>query len=209
MRQSDLEARAGADDVARAIGDRVRQGRNGRGWTLDQLAERCGVSRRMLVSIEQGSANPSIATLLLVSDALGIGLPALVDMDRSPCLRVARAGTGPVLWRGELGGQAVLVAGTVPPDVTELWDWTLGPGESHSSPAHTAGTRELLLVLDGHVELTAGHHGEVLATGDSASFAGDLPHRYANPSSAQTARFALTVFEPGVGPGSRSEAAGA
>ena len=55
MRQSELEARAGADSVARAIGGRVRQGRNSRGWTLDQLAGRSGVSRRMLVSIEQGA----------------------------------------------------------------------------------------------------------------------------------------------------------
>jgi transcriptional regulator with XRE-family HTH domain len=206
MRQSDLEARAGADGVARAIGGRVRQGRVGRGWTLDQLAERSGVSRRMLVSIEQGSANPSIATLLLISDALGIGLPALVDVDRPSGLRVTRVGTAPVLWQGKLGGQAVLVAGTEPPDVAELWDWTLGPGESHSSPAHAAGTRELLLVLAGQVEVKAGEHAEVLATGDAASFAGDLPHGYLNASSAKAARFALTVFEPGVGPGSRSEA---
>ena len=208
MRQSDLEARAGADSVTRAIGGRVRQGRNSRGWTLDQLAERSGVSRRMLVSIEQGSANPSIATLLRISDALGIGLPALVNMDRSPGLRVTRAGAAPVLWRGKAGGQAVLAAGTEPPDVTELWDWTLGPGESHSSEAHAAGTRELLLVLNGEVELRVGQHAEVIATGDSASFAGDLPHGYVNASSAQVARFALTVFEPGVGPGSRSEATG-
>jgi quercetin dioxygenase-like cupin family protein len=95
----------------------------------------------------------------------------------------------------------MLVAGTDPPDVTELWDWTLGPGESHSSEAHAAGTRELLLVLDGEVELRVGQHAEVLATGDSASFAGDLPHGYANPSSARVARFALTVFEPAVGGG--------
>ena len=201
MRQSDLEARAGADGVARAIGGRVRQGRAGRGWTLDQLAERSGVSRRMLVGIEQGSANPSIATLLLISDALGIGLPALVDMGDPPGLRVTRAGTAPVLWRGELGGRAVLVAGTEPPDVTELWDWTLGPGESHASQAHAAGTRELLLVLDGQVELRVGQHAEVLAKGDSASFAGDLPHGYVNAGSAQGARFALTVFEPAVGRG--------
>src|SRR6266487_6947500 len=107
MRQPELEARAGADSVARAIGDRVRQGRAGRGWTLNQLAERSGVSRRMLVSIEQGSANPSIATLLLISDSLGIGLPALVEMDRSPGLRVTRAGAAPALWRGKPGGQAV------------------------------------------------------------------------------------------------------
>ena len=199
MRHSELEARAGAGSVARAIGGRVRQGRAGRGWTLDQLAERSGVSRRMLVSIEQGSANPSIATLLLISDALGIGLPALVEPDRSPGLRVTRAGTAPVLWRGKLGGQAVLVAGTEPPDVTELWDWTLGPGESHASEPHAAGTRELLLVLDGRLEVRVGQQAEVLDTGDSASFAGDLPHGYVNVSSAQAARFALTVFEPGVG----------
>ena len=209
MRQSGLEARAGAGSVARAIGGRVRQGRAGRGWTLDQLAGRSGVSRRMLVGIEQGSANPSIATLLLISDALGIGLPALVEMDHPPGLRVTRAGTAPVLWRGQAGGQAVLAAGTGPPDVAELWDWTLGPGESHSSGAHAAGTRELLLVLDGQVELRLGEHAEVLAPGDSASFAGDLPHGYANPGPARAARFALTVSEPGVGPGSRSEATGA
>jgi quercetin dioxygenase-like cupin family protein len=122
-------------------------------------------------------------------------------MDRSHGLRVTRAGTAPVLWRGKLGGQAVLVAGTEPPDVTELWDWTLGPGESHSSEPHAAGTRELLLVLDGQLELRVGEHAEVLDTGDSATFAGDLPHGYVNVSSAQVARFALTVFEPAVGGG--------
>ena len=188
MRQSDLEARAGADSVARAIGGRVRHGRNSRGWTLDQLAERSGVSRRMLVSIEQGTANPSIATLLLISGALGIGLPALVELDDQPGVRVTRAGTAPVLWRGKLGGRAMLVAGTEPPDVTELWDWTLGPGESHSSPAHAAGTRELLLVLDGQIQLRVDQHAEALSTGDSASFAGDLPHGYVNGSPARAAR---------------------
>jgi len=201
MRQSELEAGAGADSVTRAIGGRVRQGRSGRGWTLDQLAGRSGVSRRMLVSIEQGSANPSIATLLRISDALGIGLPALVDMDRPSRLRVTRAGAAPVLWRGALGGRAALVAGTEPPDVTELWDWTLGPGESHSSEAHAAGTRELLPVLDGRLELKVGPHAEVLAAGDSASFAGDLAHEYVNAGSAQAARFALTVSEPAAGGG--------
>jgi transcriptional regulator with XRE-family HTH domain len=200
MRQSDLGARAGADSIAREIGGRVRQGRGSRGWTLDQLAERSGVSRRMLVSIEQGAANPSIATLLRIGDALGIGLPALVSMDR-PGLRVTRAGDAPVLWRGKLGGRAVLVAGTEPPAVTELWDWTLGPGESHPSEAHAAGTRELLLVLDGQLELRVGQHAEVLAKGDSASFAGDLAHAYVNAGAGQVARFALTVFEPAVGGG--------
>src|SRR5260370_22184822 len=130
MRQSGLEARAGADSITRAIGGRVRQGRGSRGWTLDQLAERSGVSRRMLVSIEQGSANPSIATLLRISDALGIGLPALVNMDRSSRLRVTRAGAAPVLWRG--GGRGA--GRPVPPRRA-----TGGPRPGGGAPAAGGG----------------------------------------------------------------------
>ena len=58
-----------AEAIARTIGRRVREGRTGRGWTLDVLAQRSGVSRRMLVNVEQGVTNPSIATLLRLADA--------------------------------------------------------------------------------------------------------------------------------------------
>ena len=129
------------------IGERVRRHRNERGWTLDELSERSGVSRRMLINIEHGEGNPSIATLLRISDALGVGLPVLVDVERPRDLTVTAAGQAPELWRGPSGGRALLVAGTQPPDVVELWDWTLHPGEAHSTEAHSAGTRELLLVL--------------------------------------------------------------
>ncbi len=193
---------AEADELGRLIGSRIRQHRTGRNWTLDELARRSGVSRRMLLNIEQGSANPSIATLLRVSDALGAGLPGLVDAGQLAALRVTRAGQAPVLWQGPHGGRAALVAGTEPPEVVELWDWSLGPGESHHTEPHAAGTRELLLVLAGQVQLRVGPEVEMLGPGDSAAFRGDVPHGYANPASAgtagQTARFALTVFEPHV-----------
>lgn len=65
--------------LTRAIGARVRQERKARDWTLDRLAEAAGVSRRMVVSVEQGSVNPSVGTLLRLNDALGLGLPALVE----------------------------------------------------------------------------------------------------------------------------------
>lgn len=189
-----------ASELARLIGDRVRQHRAGRGWTLDDLARRSGVSKRMLVNIEQGSANPSIATLLRISDALGAGLPGLVDAGHPAAVRVTRAGQAPVLWQGPHGGLAALVAGTGPPDVVELWDWSLSPGDSHETEAHAAGTRELILVLDGHVRLHAGAEVHVLGPGDSAAFRGDVAHGYANladgENAGQAARFALTVFEP-------------
>lgn len=79
-----------------------------------------------------------------------------------------------MLWQGSHGGRAALVAGTEPPEVVELWDWSLGPGESHHTEPHAAGTRELLLVLAGHVQIHVGSEVQVLGPGDSAAFPGDV-----------------------------------
>jgi hypothetical protein len=49
---------------------------------LDDDEEAAGVSRRMVVNLEQGAANPSVGTLLKISDALGVDLPALVEPPR-------------------------------------------------------------------------------------------------------------------------------
>lgn len=192
--------------LAAAIGARVRGQRQARGWTLDQLAEVAGVSRRALVNVEQGAANPSVGTLLRLSDALGIGLPALVEPPEAVGLTVTRAGQGATLWTGSAGGSGVLVAGTEPPDVVELWDWTLGAGDRHASEAHAAGTRELLQVRDGSMTVTAGGQQVDLEAGDAVSFPGDVPHAYAAREDSG-ALFSLAVFEPGVGALPRMEAA--
>jgi transcriptional regulator with XRE-family HTH domain len=195
------EATAG---LALAIGARVRRERRSRGWTLDQLADAAGVSRRMVVNVEQGAANPSVGTLLRISDALGIGLPALVEAPRHRPVTLTRRGEGAALWTSPSGGRGVLVAGTQPPDVVELWDWTLGPGDRHVSEAHAAGTKELLQVHVGTIVVEVADEMVTLDPGDALSFPGDVPHSYANPG-AQPARFSLGVFEPGVGRRIRSE----
>ena len=91
-----------------------------------------------------------------------------------------------------------MVAGTGPPDVTELWDWRLGPSDTYQSEPHRAGTRELLVVLSGTVDLVAGSIRHRLRVGDSASFDGAVAHSYSNALSGRPARFALAVHEPGL-----------
>ena len=191
--------------LAAAIGDRVRQERQAHGWTLDQLADTAGVSRRMVINVEQGAANPSVGILLRISDALGVGLPALVQPPEPKQLSVTRRGEGAALWTSPAGGRGVLVAGTEPPDVVELWDWTLGPGDEHTSEEHTPATKELVHVHEGTVVVTVADQAVTLEAGDAMAFPGDLAHSYANPGTAP-ARFSLAVYEPGVGAGTRLEA---
>ncbi|MCJ1711150.1 XRE family transcriptional regulator [Clavibacter michiganensis subsp. phaseoli] len=180
------------------IGSRIRAARQAREWTLDQLAQHSGVSRRQIINVEQGDANPSIATLLSLSDALGVGLPALVETPSVAATRITRAGEGAALWTGDRGGRGVLLAGTHPPDVVELWEWTMNPGEGHTSAPHRDGTRELLHVHTGTVTLVVSDEPIELAVGDAVAFPGDVEHAYRNDG-ADATRFTLTVFEPAVG----------
>jgi transcriptional regulator with XRE-family HTH domain len=184
-----------AEVLAAAIGRRVRTERQARRWTLDQLADAAGVSRRMLVNVEQGAANPSVATLLKLGQALGVGLPELVEPPSRDPVRVTRRGEGATLWSGEAGGRGVLVAGITTPDVVELWEWTLPPGEVRRSEAHSPRTHELLHVLEGALEIQVGDETIALAAGDAVSFPGDAGHTYAN-AGPTVARFTLAVFEP-------------
>jgi transcriptional regulator with XRE-family HTH domain len=183
--------------LAAVIGRRVKVERRSREWTLDQLAATAGVSRRMVVNVEQGAANPSVGTLLRLSEALGVGLPALVEPPAPRPVNVVRRGEGAVLWSSQLGGRGVLVAVTAAPDAVELWDWTLAGGDQHTSEAHTPGTKELLHVQEGTVVVEVAGESFALASGDAVSFPGDVAHSYANHDE-QPARFSLTVFEPGV-----------
>jgi transcriptional regulator with XRE-family HTH domain len=187
-----------AAKLATAIGARVKQERQARGWTLDQLAEVASVSRRMVVSVEQGTVNPSVGTLLRLSDALGVGLPALVEPPEPRRVKVVRSGDGAELWTGAAGGRGVLVAGTTPPDVVELWEWSLGPGDRQRSEAHATGTQELAHVLEGSITVEVDDQVIDLDAGDAIAFPGDVDHSYANPND-EPARFSLAVFEPGVG----------
>lgn len=188
-------------DLTAVIGRRVREGRTARGWTLDGLAGRSGVSRRMVVKVEQGETNPSVTTLLLLSSALGIGLPTLVAEDPVPSdsrARVVPAGSGAVLWSSPEGGEGVLLAGTSGPDVLELWSWTLAPGDAHHSTPHGPGTQEVLHVTAGTVDLDVDDETLSLTPGDTVSFPGDRPHAY-RAASPEPTTFTLTVFKPGAG----------
>ena len=182
--------------VSEAVGRRVRDARTEHGWTLDQLAQRSGVSRRMIVNVESGASNASIATLLRLAEALHVSLADLVaDTPGDRRIALTTAADREPLWSGQHGGRAVLVASADTPDMLELWEWTVEPGEEYESEAHRSGTRELLHVHSGHLTLTLDGTEHHLRRGDAASLLADAPHRYAN-NGRSTVRFSMTVFAP-------------
>jgi transcriptional regulator with XRE-family HTH domain len=179
--------------VAAEIAARVRAARTRRRWTLDELAARSTVSRRLLVQIEHGDSNPSLATLLKLAAALGITLTELVaDEGETAPVAVVAGRDAMTLWSTAAGSAARLLVGH---GAIELWSWTLAPGDRRDSEPHRPGSVELIAVESGTVALDVGHRRAKVPAGDSAWFDAKLPHTYANPGTT-TATFTLVVFEP-------------
>jgi transcriptional regulator with XRE-family HTH domain len=62
------------------LGRHIRRIREQRGWTLEELAERMGVSANTVRRIERGqSQRPHVHTLSRLANAFGVALEHLLD----------------------------------------------------------------------------------------------------------------------------------
>jgi transcriptional regulator with XRE-family HTH domain len=185
-----------SDDVAATVGRNVRALRQQRRMTIDALAAAAGVSRGTVIQVETARGNPSIVTLCNLASALKVGVASLVDSDAAPRLVVRRSEQAAPLWTSPAGSTAVFRIGTDPPDVVELWDWTLQPGDAFDGEAHPIGTDEVLSVLAGRLALHVGGTAIDLGEGDTVMFEAHVPHRYAAPGPGSV-RFTMVVVQPG------------
>ncbi|WP_325081525.1 helix-turn-helix domain-containing protein [Klebsiella aerogenes] len=188
-----------SNDLSRineAVSRRIKQFRREKKISLDELSRRAGVSKGMLVDIEGCRANPSIALLCKIAAAMGVSVAEFVNVASEPMVHLIDRDAIPVLWRGEQGGSARLLAGTSGPDMLELWQWRMLPGESFRSPGHPADTYELLYVTEGELTLIVNNDPYQVAEGCSAVARTDAPHEYCNVSELPVV-FTMTVYEKG------------
>lgn len=177
--------------MSRSLAEAVRRLRAARSWTLDDLAARSGVSRRLVVQIEQGKANPSIGTLLRLADALEVVLSDLVSEQKTTAVGVRAPSDATELWQGPSGGRALLDVSRGP---LELWSWTLEPGESHESDPHHFGALELVKVRIGTLVLEVDDESVRVKAGHSAWFDASRQHAYRNVGNTPVT-FTLVVFD--------------
>jgi len=183
-------------DISGAVARTLQALRTERGWSLDQLAARSGVSKGVLVAIEQGRSNPNLATLARLGDAFGVPVTRLVEVGDEPLVRVAGPDERRVLWRGPSGGTGTILGATDPPWATELWRWELKPGEEFGGDAHIPGSREMVSVERGTLTLTVAGESFAITPGQSARFSGARPHRYSNDGDIDVVLTMVVVIPP-------------
>lgn len=183
--------------LAATVATRIFDLRKAKGLSFDALAQKAGVAKGTLVQIEQQRGNPSISTLCRLAAALDVSVADLVAPTEANTQAVTLLGRDDarLLWTGPSGGTATLLAGTQGPDMLEIWDWVLMPGETFEAAVHGPGTHELIHVTEGTLALTVDGATHLVAAGGSAIALTDRPHAYANPGK-EPLRFTMTVNEP-------------
>lgn len=80
------------------LGQRVRELRKARNWTLEQAASQAGLARSTLSKIENGQMSPTYEALKKLADGLEISVPQLFTPPSSPQVNgrmaVTKAGEG-------------------------------------------------------------------------------------------------------------------
>ena len=181
-----------------ALGDRVKELRQKKGWTLDQLSGTCGVSRSMLSQIERNGVNPTVAVALRIAQAFGIALGSLVDAPAAPAkIEVVRADDQSRHFRSDKGCRIRTLSPLHLEKDVEFYEIRLSSGGALRSAPHFSGTREILTVHQGSVRVSSGGAVQELGTGDSAHYPADVPHEIVNSGRDTVIAYLVELYTPG------------
>lgn len=175
--------------VLQHVSQNVRRLRHAADMSQTALAEKSGVSRRMLVAIEAGEKNVSLTTLDRVAEALNV---AFSDLIQAPDARDPSR-INEVAWAGAIpGSKAVLLSKATATRAVEQWEWCLQPGEVYPSQPDADGWSEQLYVFEGCLTLMLGDQPQHINKGEFFMFASNQPHSYRNDGDV-AARFVRNV----------------
>lgn len=193
------------DDISSNLSNNLRQLREMRGLSQQQLARQAGIPRPTWASLESGSANPTLSVLVKVATALGVSIEELIGSPRSTGTLYPAASIK-LRRRGEVRIRNLLPESIPAMEIERL---ELPPGAHMTGIPHTHGTREYLTCERGSVTLTASGESWNLAPGDVVVFRGDQRHSYRNQGSEPAVAYSVVALGPasasGASPAPRAE----
>lgn len=162
----------------RSIGSQIRELRKRRGWTLQRLGERSGLSVSFLSQVERGLSSLSISSLSAVAEALEIPLSNFFTISYNPSVVIRSQDQGQFKIEGSeitystLSGP--LKNKTLEPLLVEV------PPHYNGTPPFAHKGEEFAYVLEGLITLTIQGRDYQLEPGDSIHFTSEVPHTYWN-----------------------------
>ena len=162
-----------------AIGGRIREARLSRGMTLQSLAAASGLSPSMLSLVERGRATPSIGSLIVVANALGVTMSEIVaSVPTAPAGVVVRRADHQVIETAKHVIRRVLREDPSRGISIAINEYEPDTGSSDRPVSHDG--YEYGLVLEGTLSIEVDGTPYVLTSGDLISYNSRKPHKMWN-----------------------------
>ena len=184
------------------IGKKIRQVRESKEMTVEELAKASGNSVELIESLEDGSFIPSMTPLFKIARALGVRLGTFLD---------DMPQTGPFVVKSGQSEEIIHFTGSISnleESTLDLYSLAYGKGDRHMEPfivelhpkkvdkyeLSTHEGEEFIYVMGGQIELLYGKEKYLLNTGDSIYYDSVIPHDlHANEKEA---KILAVVYSP-------------
>ena len=195
MKEQESTGALEADAVsAGRLGERVRELRRGRGLTLEELAERSGVSRAMISKVERGEKNPTLVVAAKLAEGLGVTLSQLAGMEERREVVVVPRERRMVMRDPETGFERQLLSPSFGEKGVEFIRSVIPEGATSGEfPPHRRGVEEYLAVEKGSMRAVIGGEEHSLGEGDALYFEADVSHRFDNASDGECSYYLVIV----------------
>ena len=179
------------------MAERVRELRAARGFSLDALADRSGVSRSMISLVERGESSPTAVVIEKLAAGLGVTMAAMFEVPSA----VAATG-GPIarrkdqpLWRDPGSGylrRNVSPAGVPQPMQIVEVEFPAKARVAFETVTRDVRIQQQIWVLEGTIDVTVGDERHRLRDGDCLAMQLDRPTMFHNPT-RKPARYAVVM----------------
>ena len=167
------------------IGDRVRNFREIKRLSKEDLAERTGFDVHFIDQVEDNEVKPALGTLLRFSRAMGIRMANFLDVSVSKDPVLVRSGDKDKVQTPELSSESGvptslifhhLAQGKIDRHMEPFFIEVLPQPPGQVKVSQHEG-EEFIAVVTGEIELQYGKDTYKLLPGDTVYYSSDIPHR--------------------------------
>ena len=161
------------------IGNKLKDIRNKRNLSLDEVTKLTGVSKAMLGQIERGQSNPTVSTLWKIATGLKVSFSLFIDENQDDLKVIYQNDISPIIE----DNNRMRLYPIFPFDANkgfEIFTIELEPGCNHISTPHNDGVEEYIIVTEGQIEININDKKFILQKGNSIRFMANKPHTYKN-----------------------------
>lgn len=175
------------------IGPRLRERRKSLNLTLDEVAQRSGLTKGFISEVERNRVSPSVASLLAICEVLTIKIGDLFESTDSA---VVRADERKPVNLGGAGINDFLLSPHATSRLQAVWSEVAPGGTTGEQPYVLSSDEAFLLVVAGRIEMRVDGAAFELGTGDALTYDPRKAHGFRNLSRADSAQVLFVVTPP-------------